>query len=376
MSDYYELLGVAKNASAEEIKKAYKKQALKYHPDRNKGDKTAEEKFKKINQAYESLSDPEKRQMYDQFGEDGLKGNPFGGAGGGGGGFRDMNDVFENFGDVFGDIFGGGRGSRRGRKMPQQGSDLMMHITISFAESYEGVKKDINFSRSSTCNICSGTGAEPGSSKKTCPTCNGAGQVKVSHGFFSIAQPCPTCHGEGNITDKPCNNCRGTGFVKEEKKVSINIPGGISSGMKMRVGGEANSGINGGPRGDLYVEIKVKDHPLFEREEDDIYIEIPISYSQAVLGDKIDVPTMDGTVEMKIPAGTQSGTHMKLKDRGFPALQRHGKGSQYVILKLEVPKNISDKHRDHIIKLKEYEADHKERPSLKDYLDKVKNLFK
>ncbi|HNW83235.1 MAG TPA: molecular chaperone DnaJ [bacterium] len=378
MADYYELLGVPRNATAEEIKKAYKKMALKHHPDRNKGDKAAEEKFKKINAAYEALSDPEKKQMYDQFGEDGLKANPYAGQGQGqgAGGFRDMNDIFENFGDVFGDIFGGGRGGRRGRKMATQGSDLLTHITISFAESYSGVKKDISFTRSSTCHVCSGSGAEAGSSKKTCPTCQGAGQVRVSQGFFSLAQTCPTCHGEGQITEKPCNNCRGTGFVKEEQKVSINIPGGISSGMKMRVSGEGNSGMNGGPRGDVYVEIKVKDHNLFERDGDDIYIEVPISYSQAVLGDKIEVPTMEGTVEMKIPAGTQPGTNMRLKDRGFPVLQRHGRGAQFVILKLEVPKNISEKHRDHIIKLKEYEADHKERPSLKDYLDKVKNLFK
>lgn len=376
MADYYELLGVSRNATPDEIKKAYKKMALKHHPDRNKGDKAAEEKFKKINAAYEALSDPEKRQLYDQFGEDGLKGNPFSGGGGGTGGFRDMNDIFENFGDVFGDIFGG-RGGRRGRRnSPTQGSDLLTHITITFAESYQGTKKDIIFARSSSCQVCGGSGAEAGSSKKTCPTCQGAGQIRVSQGFFSLAQTCPTCHGEGQITEKQCNNCRGTGFVKEEQKVTINIPGGISSGMKMRVSGEGNSGTNGGPRGDVYVEIKVKEHTLFERDGDDIYIEIPISYSQAVLGDKIDVPTMDGTVEMKIPAGTQPGTNMRLKDKGFPSLQKHNRGSQFVILKLEVPKNISDKHRDHIIKLKEYEADHKERPSLKDYLDKVKNLFK
>lgn len=373
MADFYELLGVSKSASAEEIKKAYKKQALKHHPDRNRGDKSAEEKFKKINEAYEVLSDPEKRQMYDQFGEDGLKSNPFQGQNGG---FRDFSDVFDNFGDMFGDIFGGGRGSRRGRRAPVQGSDLLIHLTISFEESFKSVKKDINFSRSTVCQVCSGSGAESGSSRKTCPTCNGAGQVKVSHGFFSLAQACPTCHGEGNIVEKPCSSCRGTGFVKEEKKVSLNVPAGISSGMKIRVAQEANSGSNGGPRGDVYVEVKVKDHSLFEREEDDIYVEIPISYSQAVLGDKIEVPTMEGTVEMKIPAGTQPGTKLRLKDKGFPSIQRHQRGSQFVILSLEVPKNISDKHRDHIIKLKEYEADHKERPSLKDYLEKVKNLFK
>ncbi|HNW16029.1 MAG TPA: molecular chaperone DnaJ [bacterium] len=373
MADFYELLGVSRNASNEEIKKAYKKQALKHHPDRNKGDKGAEEKFKKINEAYEVLSDPEKRQMYDQFGEDGLKANPFQGQNGG---YRDFSDVFDNLGDMFGDIFGG-RGSRRGRKVPTQGSDLLVHLTISFEESFTGTKKDISFTRSSTCQVCLGTGAEHGSSRKTCPTCNGAGQVRVSHGIFSLAQTCPTCRGEGTIIEKPCSHCRGTGFVKEDKKISLNVPPGISSGMKMRVAGEANSGTNGGPRGDVYVEIRVKDHSLFEREGDDIYVEIPISYSQAVLGDRIEVPTMTGPVEMKIPAGTQPGTKMRLKDKGFPSLQRGGGiGSLYVILTLEVPKNISEKHREHILKLKEYEADHKERPSFKDYLDKAKNLFK
>lgn len=372
MADFYELLGVSKNASAEEIKKAYKKQAVKHHPDKNKGDKSAEEKFKKINEAHKVLSDPEKRQMYDQFGEDGLKGNSFQGQNGG---YRDFSDMFDNFGDMFGDIFGG-RGSQRRRQSPVRGDDLLVRMTISFEESFTGVKKDINFTRSTTCHICAGSGAQPGSSKKTCPTCNGAGQVKVSHGFLSLAQVCTTCRGEGQIVEKECSHCRGSGFVREDKKTSLTIPAGISSGMKMRISSEGNSGSNGGPRGDVYVEIKVKGHSLFVRDGDDIYIEIPISYSQAVLGDKIEVPTMSGTVEMKIPTGTQPGTKMRLKDKGFVSLQRHGTGSQYVILTLEVPKNISEKHREHITQLKEYEANHKERPTFRDYLDKVKKVFK
>ncbi|MGI6395331.1 MAG: molecular chaperone DnaJ [bacterium] len=373
MGDFYEILGVSKNSSAEEIKKAYKKLAVKYHPDKNKGDKSAEEKFKKINQAYEVLSDPEKRQMYDQFGEDGLKANPF--QGHTGGGFRDFSDVFENFGDMFGDMFGG-RSSRRGRKVPTQGDDLLLYLTISFEESFHGVKKDIKFVRSSTCQTCLGSGAEHGSSKKTCPSCNGAGQIRTSQGFFSLAQTCPTCRGEGEIIEKPCSNCRGTGFVREDKKISLNVPAGISSGMKVRVAGEASSGTNGGPRGDAYVEIKVKPHSLFQRVGDDIYVEVPISYSQAVLGDKIDVPTMTGPVEMKVPAGTQPDTKMRLKDKGFPSLQRGGQGSMYAILKLEVPKNISEKHREHIVLLKEFEKNHKERPFFRNYINKIKDLFK
>ncbi len=371
MADYYDLLGVSKSASADEIKKAYKKLALKYHPDRNKGDKGAEDKFKKVNQAYEVLSDPEKRQIYDQFGEDGLKGNPFQGKGAN---FSDFGDMFHNFGDIFGDFFGGGPGRRR--NSPMQGSDLLTRITISFEESYNGAEKDITIARSTTCSSCSGSGAEKGSSKKTCNTCNGAGQVRISQGFFSLAQTCPTCHGEGNVVEKPCKKCSGTGFVKEDRNIAINIPPGIASGMKMKVSREGNSGMNGGPRGDIYVEIRVKKHPLFEREGDDIYIEMPISYSQAVLGDKVSVPTMKGKVEMKIPPGTQPGTKMRLKDKGFASLSNRMRGFQYVVLKLEVPRNISENHKKAVEQLKPFEKDHKERPTFKDYLDKVKNLFK
>jgi len=373
MSDYYDLLGVPKNASAEEIKKAYKKKALLYHPDRNKGDKEAEEKFKKVNHAYEVLSDSEKRQIYDQFGEDGLKGRAFQD---GGGGYASYEEVFEKFSDVFSDFFGGRPGGRYGRNAPMQGSDLLTRLTISFEESFNGAKKDVTITRSSTCSECSGSGAEKGSSKKTCTTCNGQGQVRVSQGYFSLAQTCPTCRGEGTLIEKPCKKCSGTGFVRENKTVSITIPAGIASGMKMRVAREGNSGVNGGPRGDVYVEINVKPHSLFEREGDDIYIELPISYSQAVLGDKVSVPTMLGNVEMKIPPGTQSGTRMRLKEKGFVSLSNRMRGSQYVVLKLEVPKNISEKHKEVVEQLKPFEEDHKERPTLKDYIDKVKNLFK
>ncbi len=372
MADYYEILGVSKNATPEELKKAYKKQALKYHPDRNKGDKEAENKFKEINQAYEVLSDPEKKQIYDQFGEDGLKGH---GGFGGGGQYRDFGDMFDNFGDIFGDIFGGGGRSRR-RNAPRQGADILVRMTVTFKEAYEGAKKEVTFSRATHCHSCNGSGAESGSSKKTCPTCQGAGQVRMSQGFFSVSQICPTCKGEGQIIEKPCKNCRGTGFEKETKTVKMNVPQGISSGMKIRVAGEGNAGENGGPRGDVYVEISVKAHTLFEREGDDIYMEIPISYSQAVLGDKIEVPTMTGTVKMKIPAGTQSGTRMRLKDKGFNSLSYHRRGYQYIILNIEVPKNISDEHKKLVEQLREHEDNHKERPTLKDYLDKVKNLFK
>ncbi|MBO7127609.1 molecular chaperone DnaJ [bacterium] len=377
--DYYEILGVSRTASPEEIKKAFKKMAMKYHPDRNPGDKEAEEKFKRVNEANEVLSDPEKRQIYDQYGEDGLKGGfgagadgvdlseMFKNAGFGGGG------AFDNLGDMFDNIFGGGR--RRGRNMPQQGTDLVSKIVVTFKESYTGVSKEVSFNRSSACHFCNGTGAEAGSSRKACPTCKGSGQLRSGNGFFSISQPCPTCHGEGTIIEKPCTHCHGTGFLKESKKLEVKVPAGIADGMQIRVAGEGNEGLNGGPRGDFYVEVRVKGDDLFVREGNDILVEIPITYSQAALGDKIEVPTMDGPVDMTLPAGTQPNTKMRLKDKGFPDVHGRGRGVLYVIFKLEVPRNLSDAHKEAIMKLKEFEKEIKERPTLKDYLEKIKKWF-
>ena len=371
-TDFYELLGVSRTASPDELKKAYKKMALKYHPDRNPGDKAAEEKFKQINEAYETLSNPEKRQIYDQYGAEGLKG--FGG-GADAQGYGDFPDLQSILNDMFESAFGGGRGRgrTRSRTAPQQGADLLASTTISFRESYTGVTKDISFTRSSTCEECHGTGAEAGSSKKPCPTCKGSGQVRQGNSFFSITQPCPTCHGEGSIIEKPCKKCRGTGFVKDSATISVDIPAGIEDGMKVRVIGQGNSGMNNGPRGNVYVSVKVKPDDLFVREDDDVYIEIPMTYTQAVLGDKIDVPTLDGSVTMTIPAGTQPNTKMRLKDKGFPDVQGRGyRGSEYVILKLEVPKNISDAHRDAIVKLKEFESENQGHPGIKRFLEKAK----
>ncbi len=378
--DYYEILGVSRTASPEEIKKAFKKMALKYHPDRNPGDKEAEEKFKKVNEANEVLSDPEKRQIYDQYGEDGLKGG-FGGAGADGVDLSEMfknagfggGGAFDNLGDMFDNIFGGGR--RRGRNMPQQGTDLVSKIVVTFKESYTGVSKEVSFNRSSACHFCNGTGAEAGSSRKACPTCKGSGQLRSGNGFFSISQPCPTCHGEGTIIEKPCTHCHGTGFLKESKKLEVKVPAGIADGMQIRVAGEGNAGLNGGPRGDFYVEVRVKNDDLFVREGNDILVEIPITYSQAALGDKIEVPTMDGPVDMTLPAGTQPNTKMRLKDKGFPDVHGRGRGVLYVIFKLEVPRNLSDAHKEAIMKLKEFEKEIKERPTLKDYLEKIKKWF-
>ncbi len=375
LSDFYDILGVGRDASADDIKRAYRKLAVKYHPDRNSGDKAAEEKFKEINKAYEALSDPEKRKMYDQFGEDGLKGNPFQGGGTGFGGF-DFGDAFGDFGDIFGEFFGGGSRSRRTQNAPRQGSDILVNVKISFEEAYKGAKKSIKVARSSACERCGGNGAEPGSGRKTCPTCNGHGQVKVSQGFFAISQTCPSCQGAGTIIENRCKSCNGTGFKREEKTLEVNIPAGIDSGQKIRVSGEGNSGANGGPRGDVYLQVNVADHPVFVRDENDIYMELPISYPQAVLGDRVEIPTMTGSVEMKIPAGSQPGMKLRMKGNGFPGLGRRPKGDQFVILRLEVPKNISADHRKVVEELKRFDSETSERPFLREFAEKVKNIFK
>ncbi len=371
MADLYQTLGVSRSASADEIKKAYRQLAIKYHPDRNKGDKASEEKFKEINHAYEALSDPEKRRLYDQFGEDGIKGTPFGG--GAPGGF-DFGDSFGDLGDIFGEFFGGGS-RRRSRSSARQGGDLLMNIRLSFDDAYRGVKREVRVTRSGRCAKCNGTGAEAGSGRKNCPTCQGRGEVRVSHGFFQMAQTCPSCQGQGTIVEKPCKPCQGTGFVREEKELSVNIPAGIDTDQKIRVAGEGNAGSGGGPRGDLYLAVQVADHPLFHRDGNDIYLIVPVSYPQLALGAAIEVPTMEGKVELKIPAGTQSETKMRLKEKGFPSVQGRGRGDQYVVLRLEIPKNLSGKHKKALEELHIFDEEVKERPLFKEFTDTVKRIF-
>ena len=373
MADLYQILGVSRTASADEIKKAYRQLAIKHHPDRNKGDKSSEEKFKEINHAYEILSDPEKRSMYDRFGEDGVKGNPFGG-GHGGAGF-DFGDAFGDLGDIFGEFFGGGGRRRGGRTAARQGGDLLMNVRLSFDDAYRGIKKDIRVTRSASCAKCNGSGAEAGAGRKTCPTCQGRGEVRVSHGFFQMAQPCPSCQGQGSVVEKPCKSCQGTGYTREEKELSVNIPAGIDTDQKIRVAGEGNAGANGGPRGDLYLAVQVTDHPLFHREGNDIYLELPTTYAQLTLGAAVEAPTMEGPVELTVPAGTQPDTKMRLREKGFPSVQGRGRGDQYVILRLEVPRNISAKHRKIIEELKSYDHELKERPFLKQFAETVKKIF-
>ncbi|EGT2198053.1 TPA: molecular chaperone DnaJ [Clostridioides difficile] len=342
--DYYEVLGISKGAEAQEIKKAYRKLAMKYHPDRNPGDKEAEEKFKEINEAYEVLSDDTKRKTYDQFGHDGLNGQ--GGFGGQGfGGFEDMfGDIF---GDMFGGSFGGGRTRRRG---PQRGADIRQSVTISFEEAAFGKKMSIKVNRSEECEECNGTGAKPGTSKKTCSTCNGTGQVRTVQrtpfGNIASSRPCSACNGTGEVIESPCSKCHGTGNTRKVKTIEVDIPAGIDDGQMIKLSGQGEVGEKGAPRGDLYIVVNVKSHPLFTRDGNDIYFEMPITFVQATLGDEIEVPTLDGKVKYSVPEGTQTGTVFRLKEKGIPRIRGNSRGDQYVKVVVEIPKKLNDKQKE------------------------------
>lgn len=348
--DYYEVLGISKGAEAQEIKKAYRKLAMKYHPDRNPGDKEAEEKFKEINEAYEVLSDDTKRKTYDQFGHDGLNGQGgFGGQGGfngqGFGGFEDM------FGDIFGDMFGGGfGGGRQRRRGPQRGADIRQNVTISFEEAAFGKKMSIKLNRSEECDECDGTGAKPGTSKKTCSTCSGTGQVRTVQrtpfGNIASSRPCSACNGTGEVIESPCSKCHGTGNTRKVKTIEVDIPAGIDDGQMIKLAGQGEVGEKGAPRGDLYIVVNIKSHPLFTRDGNDIYFEMPITFVQATLGDEIEVPTLDGKVKYSVPEGTQTGTVFRLKEKGIPRIRGNSRGDQYVKVVVEIPKKLNDKQKD------------------------------
>ena len=372
--DYYEVLGVQKTASADDIKKAYRSLARKYHPDLHPDDKDCAEKFKEVNEAYEILSDPSKKERYDQFGHAGVDPNYGGGGFSGGAGFNpfgDMGDIFEN---LFGGGFGGGfsSGSTRSRaSAPRRGQDIDTTVTIEFMEACMGIKRDIKINRLEKCPDCNGSGAAAGSTPQTCPECNGAGQVKVAQrtpfGVISSQKVCSKCGGKGKIVSNPCPKCSGNGRVRVTKSLSVDIPAGIDDGQMLRVSGQGDAGVNGGPNGNLNVGIRVKNHPLFEREGFDVHCEIPITYAQAVMGDELVVPTIDGNVKYSISEGTQTGTVFRLKGKGIKKLQRSERGDQYVKVYVEVPKNLDRKQKE---LLKEFEA------SLEDKnYEKKKNFF-
>ncbi|MCT4585393.1 MAG: molecular chaperone DnaJ [Peptostreptococcaceae bacterium] len=374
--DYYEVLGVEKNANDREIKKAYRKMAMKYHPDKNEGNKESEEKFKEINEAYEVLSDSDKKARYDQFGHAGVNNN---GGFSGGSGFDDIfGGGFSGFDDIFSDFFGGGRRSQR-RNGPKRGADLRIRISISFEEAAFGVKKEIKLKRNENCETCSGTGAKKGTSKKTCSRCNGTGEIKnvqrTMFGNMVNVSTCNVCHGEGQIIESPCETCHGSGKVKKEKTISIDIPAGIDDEQVIRLSAEGELGEKGGPRGDLLVIIGIKEHKLFKRDGFDVYCEIPITFTQATLGDEMEVPTIDGKVKYKIPEGTQSGTVFRLKGKGIKHLRRDLKGDQYVRVVVEVPKNLSSKQKD-ILKEFAKESGEDIYEQRKGFFDTIKEMFK
>lgn len=346
--DYYEVLGLQKGATPEEIKKAYRRLAKQYHPDMNPGDKTAEAKFKEIGEAYEVLSDEKKKSMYDQFGHAGVDPNRGGGGGYDGfGGFSGFGGGFSDLGDIFGSIFGDGftSGRRANPNAPRKGDDMRATIAISFEEAAFGLKREIEIARNEKCESCGGTGAAKGSAPQTCPTCGGTGQVTVSQrtplGVFSSTQVCSKCGGKGKIITSPCPACKGNGRVKKTHKTEIHIPAGIDDGQTLSVRGEGSLGMNGGPNGDLYITVRVRPHPTFERRGVDLYCDVPVSYAAAVLGDEISVPTLEGNVPYKLPEGTQSNTTIKLSGKGVVKLNSRSKGDLYFRVVIDIPKNLN-----------------------------------
>jgi molecular chaperone DnaJ len=340
-NDYYQTLGVGREATAAEIKKAYKKLAMKHHPDRNQGDKSSEEKFKELSEAYEVLSDDNKRQTYNQFGHEGMD-SRFGGAGGGGGfsgGGGGFNDIF---GDVFGDIFGGGGG----RSQSRRGSDLEYQIELSLEEAVSGKKVKMKIPTSINCVDCDATGAKNGTAFSTCAQCNGVGQVRMSQGFFSVQQPCPRCGGRGKSIDEACNTCSGAGKTNKTKSLSVDIPKGVDTGDQIRLSGEGEAGGQGAPSGDLYVSVRVTAHSIFERQQDDLLCELPVNFTSATLGDKVIIPTLTGKVELKIPGGTQSGKQFRIKGKGVKSVRSNSTGDLYCRVHIETPVNLTNEQED------------------------------
>jgi molecular chaperone DnaJ len=375
--DYYELLGVSRGASADDLKKAYRNMAKKYHPDANPNNKEAEEKFKEINEAYEALSDPQKKAAYDQFGHAGVGA---GGPGGfGGGGFRPQDfgnaaDFEDIFGDVFSNFFGGAGRPGRVRNQAQEGDDLRYDLNLTFEEAAFGTTQEVKIKKLATCDSCHGSGAKPGSGRVVCTTCKGTGQVRASQGFFTIARTCNRCGGQGEMPGSPCTTCRGHGRVEKERTISVKVPAGVDEGSRLRLRGEGEAGLNGGPAGDLYVFLHVEAHDFFEREGSDLNCEIPISFVQAALGTETEVPTLEGPVKMKIPAGTQSGKVFRLREKGLKNPQDSSVGDLLVTVIVEIPTDLNSKQKK---MLEEFEALSNENntPEISKFMHKMKNLF-
>jgi molecular chaperone DnaJ len=378
--DYYEVLGVERTSSNEEIKKSYRKLAVKFHPDKNPGDKTAEEKFKEIGEAYEVLSEPQKKAAYDQYGHSAFdpRSRGFGGRSGAGG-FHDPFEVFREVfgastgGSIFDELFGGG--SRADPSGPQRGSDLRYDMEITFEEAAMGTEKEVTLTKLEKCDHCHGSGAEAGSTRKVCPTCGGRGQVMMSRGIFSIAQTCQRCNGTGQILEKPCKVCGGDGRREKQSKVKLKIPAGVDTGARLRSVGSGEAGLRGGPSGDLYVVLHVKSHEIFHREGDDLICEVPIQFVQATLGAEIEVPTLMGKAQIRIPAGTQPNTVFRLKGKGVKSLQGHGHGDLHVRVTVEVPTALNAAQK---AKLQEFAelCDANVSPISQSFFEKAKKLFR
>ncbi|HKO68041.1 MAG TPA: molecular chaperone DnaJ [Burkholderiaceae bacterium] len=380
--DYYDVLGVAKDASEDDIKKAYRKQAMKHHPDRNQGkgddksSKASEEKFKEAKEAYEMLSDPQKRAAYDRFGHAGVDPNMGGfGRSAGAEGFGGFADAF---GDIFGDIFGAGAAGRAGgRSAVYRGADLRYSMDLTLEQAANGFATDIRVPSWETCDVCKGAGAKPGTSTKTCGTCNGAGNVRMSQGFFSIQQTCPTCRGSGKVIPDPCTNCQGAGRIKQNKVLEVSIPAGIDEGQRIRLSGKGEPGMNGGPPGDLYVEIHIKPHEVFQRDGDDLHCEVPIGFPAATLGGEIEVPTLGGKASINVSEGTQTGKTFRLRGKGIKGVRSSYAGDLYCHIVVETPVRLTEKQKK---LLREFDASlseggEKHSPRSKSFVDKMKGFF-
>ncbi len=371
--DYYELLGVGRDASESDIKKAYRKKAMEHHPDRNAQDPKAEAHFKEINEAYDVLKDGQKKAAYDRFGHAAFENGGGGGARGGfhgGGDFASaFSDVFE---DLFGDFMGGGqRGGARGRA---RGSDLRYNLKLTLEDAFHGKQATINVPSSAACDVCEGTGAEGGAEPLTCPTCSGHGKVRAQQGFFTVERTCPTCAGRGQIIKNPCRACGGAGVVRKDRTLNVNVPAGVETGTRIRLAGEGEAGLRGGPPGDLYIFIEVENHPIFQRENQDLYCRIPVSMTSAALGGEIDAPTIDGgRTRVKVPAGVQSGKQLRLRGKGMPALRGSVFGDLYIELAVETPVNLSSKQRELLRQFEEEGRDNS--PETQDFFSKVRGFW-
>lgn len=379
--DYYEVLGVASDASSEELKRAYRKLTMRFHPDRHQGKSEAEQKklaaeFQEVKEAYETLSDPDKRALYNQLGHAGYERAAQGGGPAGAGGAYEFGDVFSDLGNIFSEVFGGRRGSGRSSQRAQRGTDLRYTLSLTLEDVIFGYSTSIKVPRLGRCQQCEGTGSRNGDKPTVCRTCGGAGQVYLQHGPFSIQQTCPDCQGEGQRINDPCSVCRGSGQVREMRTLSVKIPVGIDEGDQIRLAGEGEAGIRGGPAGDLYVQVQIKPHAFFKRQSYDLYAEMPVSYAMAVLGGEMEVPTLEGKVKLHIPSGTANGKVLKLKGKGIPKMRGHGAGDLFLTLMVEVPLHLNKEQRE---RLTSFEASLTDRdvhyPRLKKWIKEIKDFF-